>query len=72
MNINHKLIALGLAFSLLGSASALQGRRRISKMAIVRTRNGRSRIIFRQRNNLARPAMRIVRQLIRIKNGRVI
>lgn len=63
MNISHKLITLGLAFSLLGSTCAFARPMRHFENG----GKGRSRVIFRQQMHSARPTIRVLRLLMRIK-----
>lgn len=73
MNISHKLITLGLAFSLLGSTSAFARPTPDFENGGLSYKKRRSRAMFRQQKHPARPVMRVVRQLIRLKTtGRTI
>ena len=67
MNISHKLITLGLAFSLLDSTSAFARPMPHLESGCLSYEKKTARVMFRQQKHQARPAMRVVRQLIRLK-----
>ncbi|MEA2909114.1 MAG: hypothetical protein QOJ15_1195 [Bradyrhizobium sp.] len=67
MNISHKPVILCFVFTVLGSTSRLQTRRRFLKMAVVRTRKKRPLVMFRYQNLAQRLAVRVAACRMRLK-----